>query len=241
MLRRDAIKFGDILSSDFGVYILSARINDSPERDTETISVPGRNGDIHIDNGRYRNITVPYTCGIVKGADSNLEGFVAAISSQTGYQRLEDTMHPEYYRLGAFRGQVTPKMSRKRDISVFEIQFNCKPQKYLKRGEEQISMSGNGNKLYNPSRFLSKPLIKVNGTATGEIAINGKQATIASNPGYFTIDSELEDAYNSSTGENYNSRLTLSGNEFPVLESGENTIDVASGMTIVVTPRWWTI
>lgn len=241
MLQRDTIKFGNVLSSDFGVYVLSARLNDSPERDTETISVPGRSGDIHIDNGRYKNINIPYICAIVKGADLNLERFVAAISSQTGYQRLEDTLHPEYYRLGAFVGQVTPTMTRARQKGVFEIQFNCKPQKYLKSGEIETSMSGNGNKLYNPTRFNSKPLIKVNGTATGAIAINSKQATIASNPGYFTIDSELEDAYNSSTGDNYNSRLTLSENEFPVLVSGENTINVASGMTIVVTPRWWTI
>ena len=241
MLQRDVLEFGDVLSSDFGVYILGGRLNDMPERDIEMISIPGRNGDVHFDNGRYKNIIVSYTCAIVKDADFSLEAFVAAISSQTGYQRLEDSLHPEYYRIAAFTGQVTPTMSRKRNKGIFEIQFDCKPQKYLKIGEEEISMSGSGNKLYNPTRFDSKPLITISGTSTGAITINGTQVTIASNPGNFVIDCELEDAYSSYSSANYNSYVTLSGNDFPALTPGENTIGTTNSMAITVMPRWWTI
>ena len=48
MERRDAFKFGDILSSDYGIYVLYADLNNGVERDISAIEIPGKNGELHI-------------------------------------------------------------------------------------------------------------------------------------------------------------------------------------------------
>ena len=161
--------------------------------------------------------------------------------SQIGYQRLEDSIHPEYFRIGNFTSSIIPRMSRDRQLSTFELKFNCKPQKYLKTGEDSVTMTGSGNILINPTFYEARPLIAISGTGTGVITINNQSVTISQNSGNFVIDCELEDAYSSYSRANYNSYITLSGNNFPVLQSGENAIGTTNSMTITITPRWWTI
>ena len=46
-------------SKDFGIYLSGSGVFNAPERDVETISIPGRSGDLILDNGRFKNISVP--------------------------------------------------------------------------------------------------------------------------------------------------------------------------------------
>ena len=60
-------------STDFGIYISGAGTFDAPERDTKSISIPGRNGDLTLDNGRYKNIRVEYPIGYARNFKINAE------------------------------------------------------------------------------------------------------------------------------------------------------------------------
>ena len=55
--------FGGVDSSEYGIYITGEAVYNAPERDVEFIEVPGRNGSIAMDKGRYKNITVTYPAG----------------------------------------------------------------------------------------------------------------------------------------------------------------------------------
>lgn len=234
---RNVIIFDDINSADYDVYVLDAKINNGVERDVESISVPGRNGDVHIDNGRYLNITVPYTCAIVDRADDTLQAFLARLASKIGYKRLEDSFHPEYFRQARFLGAVEPRMFAQRNKGVFDLTFDCKPQKFLKEGEKETAISGTTT-FYNPTLFPAKPLIKI--TGTGTIAVGASTITVSQNPGNMVIDCDIEDAYNSQTKQNYNSYISVTDGKFPELPSG-NTNVIATGLTASVIPRWWTV
>lgn len=238
MEQRDVFKFDNILSSDYDVYVLDAKLNITPSRDFITEPIPGRNGEMHIDNGRYNNIEIPYTCAIVEGADISFDTLSAALLSKAGYCRLEDSIHPEYYRMAIYLGAVEPTMFARRNKSIFELRFNCKPQKYLKSGEKEISVTGT-TAVHNPTLFAAKPLIKV--TGTGTISMGGKVITVSTNPGNMIIDCDAEDAYSSVTKANYNSYITLTAHKFPTIPSGDSNIAVSGGLTAVVIPRWWTI
>lgn len=239
MVQRDVFTYDDVLSSDYGVYVLDVKANVTPSRDFTTEAVPGRNGEIHIDNGRYNNVEIPYTCAIIDDADTSFDGLSAALLSKIGYKRLEDSVHPEYYRMAIYSGDIKPTMFDRRNKSVFELTFDCKPQKYLKSGEKEIAVSGSVV-VHNPTRFDAKPLIRVTGTGTINMN-NGQIITVSTNPGNMVIDCDTEDAYNSQTKANYNSYITLSQNKFPVIPSGDSTIAVSGGLTAVVIPRWWTV
>ena len=46
-----------------GVYITGEAVYNAPERAVEMISIPGRNGAIALDQGRFENIEVTYQAG----------------------------------------------------------------------------------------------------------------------------------------------------------------------------------
>lgn len=63
-------EFNGVRSSDYGLIISSKDIYSAPASDVSFVSVPGRNGDVMIDNNRFLNVTVSYdfAFGNVKNA-----------------------------------------------------------------------------------------------------------------------------------------------------------------------------
>jgi hypothetical protein len=45
-----------------GIIVLDCNDDDAPEPDYEAISVPGRSGDLHIWNERWKNKLITYHC-----------------------------------------------------------------------------------------------------------------------------------------------------------------------------------
>lgn len=235
---RNFLIYGGINSSDYGVYILDAKVNNSPKREYESIQIEGRSGDLHIDKKRFTNITVPYSCAIVENADFGFDHFIAALLAEGANKELSDTLHPVYFRRGTFSGEIEPRMDRRRSLAVFDLIFDCAPQKWLRIGQDPVTVSNSGT-LINPTYYAAKPLIKVNGTGT--ISIGGETLTITSNTGNkMVIDCETEDVYNSDTLASMNDNITFSSGDFPALSPGNNGVTV-SGVTVEITPRWWTI
>lgn len=127
--------FNGIDTSDYGIIISGAGTYATPERDITSLSVPGRNGDIHFDNGRYNNIQVTYECGISKGFESKYLPFMRQMLSAPVYSRLEDDYHLDEFRLGTFRAEMVPDVGTIMRSGKFELVFDCKPQRFLKAGE----------------------------------------------------------------------------------------------------------
>lgn len=176
---RQSIIYGGINSADYGIYIGGEGTFNAPKKIVEMVSVPGRNGDIAIDQGSYENIEVSYTAIIYEPdlesfADS-LRAFRNALVSQRGYQRLADTFHPEEYRMGMFIDgfELTPIMHN--TAAEFEIKFNCKPQRFLMDGESAMTVS-DGQSVFNPTPFESQPLLAIEGYGT--IGFNGYEVEI---------------------------------------------------------------
>ena len=100
---RNTLTFGGVNSADYGVYITGSGVYNAPKRAVENIVVPGRNGLLTIDQGRYENITVEYPAFAFgktrEEFQQKITAFRNAIMSQIGYQRLEDTYHPDEYRM----------------------------------------------------------------------------------------------------------------------------------------------
>ena len=59
-----ALKFDNVSSRTYGVYITGEAVYNAPERDVEMITIPGRSGTFALDNGRFENIEVSYPAGI---------------------------------------------------------------------------------------------------------------------------------------------------------------------------------
>lgn len=234
---RNYFVFNGINCSDFGVYISGQGTYNSPTRAYESISVPGRNGDILASEKRFENVDLEYPAFISEDFDRNITGFREAMLASEGYCRLEDTYHPEEYRLAYFRGDIVPNVRTRNDAGEFTILFNCKPQRFLKLGEVEQEISSGGS-IINPTLFNAKPLIKV--TGYGQLTINSDTITIANTYTYVYIDSEIMDCYYGTT--NANGAVTFTSNDFPELIPGENDITFDNTITgLEITPRWWRV
>ena len=121
------------------------------------------------------------------------------------------------------------------------LNFDCKPQRFLKTGELPIEVEKNGiSRIQNPTGFSSLPLIRVFGTSGGTLTIGDQEITISDFGNEIVIDSEIQDVYLGTT--NKNSLVKFMDKGFPSLGVGETSISFTGGITKVeVTPRWYTI
>lgn len=230
-MKECVITFNGISFADYGVYFNSGESLAMPEQDVETYSVVGRNGDLIIPKDRYKNINIPFECYIKENFVNNFKSFLNMFMSLNSYGRLETTLEPDVYRMAFFSGGTEPKIYNN-DFGEFTLNFNCKPQKWLKSGENKISISSS-LALLNPTSYDAKPLIEV--TGTGTITINSSVLTLATNTSTTMIDCELQDCYEGTI--NRNSDLTVVGG-FPVLTE-TNNISFTGFTSVKLTPRWW--
>ena len=179
---RHSITFGGVNSADFGLYIGGEGTFNAPKRVVEMISVPGRDGDIAIDQGHFENIEVKYT--VINKEDSlsdfstKLSGFRNAICALRGYQRLEDTFHPDEFRMAIFVDEFEVKPIEYATAAEFEITFNCQPYRFLTSGETAVSKKS--GTLNNPTLFKSSPLLAIEGY--GDFSVNGYNIHIENDP-----------------------------------------------------------
>ena len=232
---RNYLTFNNVSTKDYGVYISGLNTYNAPEKDVEIISIPGRNGDLTIDNGRYKNVDVSYPAFIYDNFDQNVEGLRNYLLSQNGYKRLEDTYHPEEFRLARYKGDFSAKMVDWLEAGEFDLAFDCYPQRFLKSGEQIITLTAAGY-IFN-EYMTSKPLIRAYGTGT--FTINGVSVQITTASGYTDIDCDLQEAYKDTLATNCNGNIVLSNGEFPELVPGENTITISGLTKLEITPRWW--
>lgn len=230
--------FDDIRTDAYGVWISGTGTYNAPERDQEFITIPGRSGNFIVDNGRFENIEVTYPAFIARGFDTLFDPFRAAMLSKRGYKRLEDTYHPDHFRLASFSGPIEANTGTYNRSGSFDLVFNCKPQLYLKSGETAETMTISG-RITNPTLYPARPIIRVYGT--GALGVGSVTVTIAANPfPYIDLDCEAMDAH--SGASNANQYITLSGDDFPTLGPGQTGIALPRTITQVeITPRWWTI
>lgn len=230
--------FDGVMSKDYGVYISGNGTYNSPERVYTNISIPGRDGDLLSTETRLRNVALTYPAGIVANFDTNLANLRSKLLSTIGYARLTDTYHPSEYRMAVYKGGLEPEMVDSLIAGQFDITFECKPQRWLLAGEDDIEMDS-GDTITNPTLFDARPLIRV--TGYGDMQIGSQVITIAQNNlAYIDIDCEMMDCYCGST--NANSYVSFADNDFPILHAGQNGVEFDNTITsVIITPHWWRV
>lgn len=234
-----SLTFDGINSLSYGVYISGSGVYDAPDRVVDMVEVPGRNGALAMDRGRFENIEIKYpagTYGITQNEFANkISIFRNELCKRYSYARLSDDYHPDEFRLALYKNGLEVDPVNFNRAGEFDLVFECKPQRFLISGEEVTTLTASGS-LSNPTSFEAQPLLVV--TGTGTLTVNGVQITISKTP--TTIDCNSMEAYNGNTSRNGD--IVLSPNRFPVLSPGSNTITLSAGITKVeITPRWWRI
>lgn len=232
--------FDNRLSTEVGLRISGFSTFDAPKRIYDTVTVPGRNGALHIDCGAFENVPMRYEASLVHDFSKNSAALREWLLSPIGYRRLEDSYHPDTFRLARYSGGISfTNFTQLCRAAKVELQFDCKPQRFLKIGEVLIE---NPTTIHNPTAFPSKPSIQFwMSSESGTVVIGDSVITIngASAGDSIMIDGETMDAINS-VGENRNSLISIS-NDLILSGNAETAITSTGIAKLTITPRWWTV
>lgn len=266
----NTLTFDGVNSIDKGIYITGEAVYNAPERQMDMIPIPGRSGALAIDQGRFENITVTYPAGCF-GSDQSkfaekMREFRNILASRYRYVRLEDSYHPDEYRLALYKAGLDVDPVSYSTAGEFKIEFECKPQRFLKSGEipielyemqvltdhnldplttetgEELEARTPIKKIINPTEFEARPTIIT--PSPGTINFGGQLVTIS---GSFTlpihIDCDMMEIYQvTSAGAviNASDKVSFSPNKFPVLQPGEMSFSTNIG-NVEIMPNWWIV
>lgn len=248
------VTFNGKSTTDYGLVVQFIPPYEFPEREYQTVDVPGRNGDLILDKGSYRNVERTYS--FAKALESNksfteqANEIVSWLNSAKGYARLQDTYEtdkngdPLYYRMAFFKSEGS--LSNFYDTAtVIDVTFECKPQRWLLKGEKDIPVTSSPFDLpINPTQYDANPIITMtvaaNTTATIEIGDCTVTVGKFTQSTTLTIDCENKECYSGNTL--YNSKVSFSTGKFPVLPgSVATTVTVTNATNVKIQPRWWTL
>lgn len=234
------LKFNGVSTKDLGLVIQTHPDYTYPEKDLETTHIPGRNGDIIVDNNCWQNVDRVYSLASVfrpgTGFISNAESISKWLMSAKGYARLEDSYDPEIYRMAMCKASGTMS-DYYGQATAIEVTFNCKPQRYLKTGETTKKYTGSSVAMSNPTSMSALPEITISGTTYSEndvmlVTVSNENSEVISTitlkeipTSSVTINSELQTVY-SEDGDNLSAYVGLNEKEFPELQAGKTTISV---------------
>ena len=115
-------------SGDYGLLITGEAVWNAAAYDYEFVEIPGRSGDLILDNGRFRNITITYPCALHNLG--RMQSVRSWLSSKRGYHRITDDYNPGEYRLGVVVDGISVDPF-KAQSGTFTVTFNCKPQRFI--------------------------------------------------------------------------------------------------------------
>ena len=224
----------------------------SPARDVDLIDIPGRNGALMIDNGRYSNYTVQYKlilmpkqikctdeCSEWEHSDEMtllIRRLKEWLQSNSGYYELWDSYDPDYFRYAGYLGGLDVKQEIE-SLGEVTVKFTCKPFRYSWKGQQTITLTA-PDRLYNYEYWEAQPYIKIYGSGDITLTVNSQTFNLLSVDEAIEIDSELMEVYNGEISMNDH----WESDGFPSLLPGENEISWSGNVSKVeIIPRWRTL
>ena len=218
-----------------GIYLQKPIVFSEAVPNIESKTIPGRDGDLIFEAGSYKNRSGSASCFCLQ---EDVEGAVSSagrfLMSKKGYRRLETSDDPNHYWMA--RVENSPQMEmRIRVLAPFDISFDCKPQRFLKSGENAVVFTASGS-LSNQYKQVALPLITLYGQGAGTLTIGSCVVEIIGLDEVLYLDSDTQNAYNN----NGNQNMSINAPTFPTLPDGETQISFSGGIEKVeIVPRWW--
>ena len=218
-----------------GIYLQKPIVFSEAVPNIESKTIPGRNGDLIFETGSYKNRSGSASCFCLQ---EDVEGAVSSagrfLMSKKGYRRLETSDDPNHYWMA--RVENSPQMEmRIRVLAPFDISFDCKPQRFLKSGENAVVFTASGS-LSNQYKQVALPLITLYGQGAGTLTIGSCVVEVIELDEVLFLDSDTQNAYNNNGNQNMN----INAPTFPTLPDGETQISFSGGIERVeIVPRWW--
>ena len=218
--------FNGINSKDLGIRIERHNNFSSPQRVVERVKVPGRTGEIIIDDNSYENIIFEYEFILdCKGTD------LAAKANE-----VSNWLHSDYtYKTLTFSNSnkvynavVINKIDISRMFKTFgKALVTFEAYEVASTKERSILKITNEDIYINNTNDTIKPIIKVIGEGNCSFNINNQEIILKGLEEEVIIDCYNLNCYKKEDNKIINCNNKMIG-MFPKLEVGENKINVAN-------------
>ncbi|GAA2825211.1 phage tail domain-containing protein [Lactococcus raffinolactis] len=194
----------------------------SAEKRYESTEVEGRDGSLTRFLG-YEDLKFSLNFNILFQDDIKQKlREIKGVLAQARTLSFDDSPN-FYYKIK--QAQISETESVIRASGVFSVEFIAEPYEY------ETSATGNYSvksfTIANKTTTTALPVIKIYGSGTVVLTVNGKGITLTDLTTDITIDSNLQEAYSGLT-TNMNSNMN---GEFPILKTGNNTITITGNVT----------
>lgn len=213
--------FNDTSSQDIGLFIKGYPIISSPVKNTRLKPIKGKDGDLVIDEGTYKDRTITVKFNFIDKVDfknkiRDINKWLFNITDN----KLYFSDDPNYF----YKVKLIDFEDIETELEIkgtFNVVFTINPYQFDKNSDDEITINS-GFVVYSPYFIKAKPIIKLIGEGIVKLNVNGN--VIEVNIGQdIIIDSELGQAYRVLNGVNNYQNTRLKG-DFPVLVEGNNII-----------------
>jgi len=229
MIHEAWFTFKGVDSREMGVIVTAMPETVRAERRIESITVAGRNGSLHTDEGVYESYDRTMECALIKRA--RLDEITAWL---VGSGEMAFSTEPDK----VYRVTIANKISIAQMMRVFQkfqVILDTQPFKY------SVNAAGDALELTAPTTIrnsgtvYSEPLITVYGSGNITLTINGADFPLYGVQESITIDSEMMEVFKEDTNQNGK----YGGMDFPRFEVGKNEISWTGNVSkIKIQPRW---
>lgn len=229
MIHEAWFTFKGIDSREMGVIVTAMPETVRAERRIESITVAGRNGSLHKDEGVYESYDRTMECALIKRAKLDE---IAAWLVGSG-EMIFSTEPDKVYRVTiANKISITQMM---RVFQKFQIVLDTQPFKYSVNPANDFVELTAPTTIRNSGTVYSEPLITVYGSGDITLTINGTDFPLYGVNESITIDSEMMEVFKGNANQN----SKYGGVEFPKFEVGKNEISWTGNVSkIKIQPRW---
>lgn len=239
LLRENGFSFAGRHTSEFKMYVETYPSQMAPKRKRTTVSVPGRNGDLHFTEDAFENAIQTYKCYFhgcepMPAVSHEIKRW---LTGPVGYQDLTDGYDRNKIRRAVFVGPMDIENTLNR-YGRCTITFSCMPQVY-DLDSFRTETHDKPFEILASEEFPALPLITVYGTGQGRLYVGTTLVDIKELDKELTLDSETQNAYRILNGTMINKNRTIIAPEFPILR-GKTRISWTGGIThIDIIKRGW--
>lgn len=229
MIHEAWFTFKGVDSREMGVIVTAMPETVRAERRVESVTVAGRNGSLHTDEGVYESYDRTMECALIKRA--KLDEVTAWL---VGSGEMTFSTEPDK----VYRVTIANKISIAQMMRVFQkfqVVMDTQPFKY------SVNAAGDALELTAPTTIrnsgtvYSEPLIMIYGSGEITLTINGADFPLYGVQESITIDSEMMEVFKGDTNQNGK----YGGADFPRFEVGKNEISWTGNVSkIKLQPRW---
>ncbi len=218
---------------DLGIGVASLPSIPFSLEDIKEYKIQGRNGSLIRKYGTYQDRKIVFDLVVINYSDSakaynTISKWLYEIKDNKLFYDKEDV----YFKVKNISIDGLQKQAFYGE-GLFKVTFIVEPFLYYKENQE-IEITSN-TKIVSPEfAYDGVPEITILGTGDITLLINNKKVLLEKVENSITINSQLMECYKDK--ENLNYRMY---GEFPILNNGENTIDISGNIEKIIIKSNW--